>query len=281
MNACTASMSMRVAVVVELEPARQLAAHAQPSSARAEALERVVDLRVRRPSAAAAGAASSAPSRSSPAAARAAPSRITSGADDVELAREHQPAPAHGDHVRQTLAARRQLRRRALAAPPAAGAGPRSAPAPPAPRRRSPGRPRRSSRDRPAASTSAKRSPVTSAPIGRPPPSALATVIASGTTPVCSIRPQRARAPHPALDLVEDQRRPMLVAGLARRAQQLVGEHVHAALALDRLQHHRRRLVVDRRGEIAAAVGSTARKPGTSGANGACLASCGVAESEP
>ena len=32
---------------------------------------------------------------------------------------------------------------------------------------------------------------------------------------------------------------------------------------------------------IASAVGSTARKPGTSGANGACLDSCGVAESAP
>ena len=31
----------------------------------------------------------------------------------------------------------------------------------------------------------------------------------------------------------------------------------------------------------ACAVGSTARKPGTSGANGACLDSCGVADSEP
>ena len=32
---------------------------------------------------------------------------------------------------------------------------------------------------------------------------------------------------------------------------------------------------------IAAAVGSTATKPGTSGAKGACLDSCGVADSEP
>ena len=32
---------------------------------------------------------------------------------------------------------------------------------------------------------------------------------------------------------------------------------------------------------IASAVGSTATKPGTSGANGACLDSCGVADSEP
>ena len=38
----------------------------------------------------------------------------------------------------------------------------------------------------PGSKTSASRSPVISAPIGSPPPSALAAVIASGTTPVCS-----------------------------------------------------------------------------------------------
>ena len=32
---------------------------------------------------------------------------------------------------------------------------------------------------------------------------------------------------------------------------------------------------------IASAVGATARKPGTSGANGACLLSCAVADSAP
>ena len=33
--------------------------------------------------------------------------------------------------------------------------------------------------------------------------------------------------------------------------------------------------------DSAAGVASTARKPGTSGANGACFDSCGVADSEP
>ena len=107
--------------------------------------------------------------------------------------------------MRQALEARRQAARRARARAPAAQAR-RSARAPPAPRRRRPpARRRRSSRGRPARSTSARRSPVTSAPIGRPPPSALAIVIASGTTPVCSYAHRRAGAAHPGLDLVEDR----------------------------------------------------------------------------
>ena len=121
------------------------------------------------------------------AAARAARGATSSGASaaDVELEGEHQPAAAHvgtprqlGQPGAQALAelahARQQRRvverRRAPRAPPRPRPG----------RRRTSSRGRRARRRRPAAA------PVTSAPIGRPPPSALAVVSASGTTPVCS-----------------------------------------------------------------------------------------------
>ena len=101
----------------------------------------------------------------------------------------------------------------------------------------------------PGANTSARRWPVTSAPIGRPPPSALAVVIASGVDPDLLVGPQRAGAAHAALDLVEDQRRAVLVAGRARGDEHLLGEHVDAGLALDRLQQHGGGVRVDRAGE--------------------------------
>ena len=72
----------------------------------------------------------------------------------------------------------------------------------------------------------------------------------------------------------------MLVAGRARGAQELVVEHADAALALDRLEDDRGGALVDGAGDRLG-VGATATKPGTSGANGACLASCGVADSAP
>ena len=56
-------------------------------------------------------------------------------------------------------------------------------------------------------------------------------------------------------------------------------DRVHAGLALDGLDQDRGGVLVDGAGDLASA--STARKPGTSGANGACLASCGVADSAP
>ena len=60
------------------------------------------------------------------------------------------------------------------------------------------------------------------------------------------VGPERAGPAHPGLDLVEDQQRPGRVAGLARRDDHLVGDHVDAGLPLDRLEHHRRRLLADR-----------------------------------
>ena len=49
---------------------------------------------------------------------------------------------------------------------------------------------------------------MTSAPIGRPPPRPLASVIASGHDAELLVGPQRAGAAHAGLDLVEDQRAP-------------------------------------------------------------------------
>ena len=101
-----------------------------------------------------------------------------------------------------------------------------------------------------------------------------------GPDAVALVGPQRAGAPHPGLDLVEDQQRAVLVAGradLAPPARPV--ERVHARLALDRARAPRPR---SRPSTAAgAAAGSTASKPGTSGANGACLVSCGVADSAP
>ena len=61
--------------------------------------------------------------------------------------------------------------------------------------------------------------------------------------------PPVAGAAHAALDLVEDEHRAVLVAGLARRRQRGVGERVDAALALDRLDQHRGGAAVDGRGQ--------------------------------
>jgi hypothetical protein len=68
-------------------------------------------------------------------------------------------------------------------------------------------------------------------------------------------RPHRAGAAHAALHLVEDQQRPGAVAGLARGGQHLVAQRVNPALALHRLEQHRRGGVADRgveRGRIVA-----------------------------
>ena len=53
------------------------------------------------------------------------------------------------------------------------------------------------------------------------------------------VGPQRAGAPQAALDLVEDERGAVGVAGRARGAQDVLAEHVDAALALHRLEQDR------------------------------------------
>ena len=65
------------------------------------------------------------------------------------------------------------------------------------------------------------RSPMTSAPIGRPPPRPLASVIASGHDAELLVGPQRAGAAHAGLHLVEDQRGADRVARLPDGGQQL------------------------------------------------------------
>ena len=53
------------------------------------------------------------------------------------------------------------------------------------------------------------------APIGTPPPSALASVMMSGLTPSVLVREERAGAAHAGLDLVEDEQQFVPVAQVA------------------------------------------------------------------
>ena len=115
----------------------------------------------------------------------------------IELAGDHQPAPADlddarqlGQRVAQALAQLAHARQQRSSSMTSSDRERRAAHAPG--RRRTSSRGRRARRRRPGAR------PVTSAPIGSPPPRALATVIASGTTPESLVGPQRAGAPHAA-----------------------------------------------------------------------------------
>ena len=89
----------------------------------------------------------------------------------------------------------------------------------------------------PAASSAVTSGPkVTRAPIGTPPPSPLARVIASGTTPACWQANHVAGAADPGLDLVDDEERAGLGGQLARRPEVLRVGGDDPALALDRLE---------------------------------------------
>ncbi len=122
-------------------------------------------------------------------------------------------------------------------------ARPRRAPRGRPPRR--PGRRRTSSRGRRARARRRSRGAATQAPIGRPPPRPLASVITSGRDAGVLEAPERAGAAHAALDLVEDQQRAVLVAGRAGGLEQPALERVDAALALDRLDQHGGGALVD------------------------------------
>src|SRR5207237_6641566 len=71
---------------------------------------------------------------------------------------------------------------------------------------------------------------------GQPPAQRLGDGDRVGLDARLLVGPQRPRASHAALDLIEDERRAMRVAALARRAQALLAQHVDPALALDRLE---------------------------------------------
>ena len=154
--------------------------------------------------------------------------------------------------------------------------------APRAPRRRSRGRRRRSSRGRPARARRRSPGSSTQAPIGSPPPSPLATVITSGVTPSCSCAQSVPVRPIAALDLVEDQQGAVLVAGLAGGVQHLSARAGGSPTRPGSARAGRRLCPRSRpRARASASLRGTTRKPGTSGANGACLDSCGVADSAP
>ena len=83
------------------------------------------------------------------------------------------------------------------------------------------------------------------APMGTPLARALASVMTSGATPGVLVAPEPPGAAHAGLDLVEDQADAGLVAELAQPGQVPVVGDVHAALALDGLDHDARGVAVD------------------------------------
>ena len=92
-------------------------------------------------------------------------------------------------------------------------------------------------------STSPVSGDETQAPTGSPPPSALAVVITSGRTGSGTIvSPERSRSsPYRGIWISSRTSRAPVASHASRRGHdQLVRDHVHPGLALDRLQHHRR-----------------------------------------
>ena len=83
------------------------------------------------------------------------------------------------------------------------------------------------------------------APIGIPLARALATVMMSGSMPGVLVAPEPAGAPHARLYLVEDQEDAGGIADLPEPGEVAVVGHHDAALALDRLDEHRRGAAVD------------------------------------
>ena len=84
---------------------------------------------------------------------------------------------------------------------------------------------------------------MTSAPIGTPPASPLASVTASGTTSVAWWASQWPVRPIPRLDLVEDEERAGVAGQVAGQPQVCVGGGHDAGLALDRLEDDGREVV--------------------------------------
>ena len=73
------------------------------------------------------------------------------------------------------------------------------------------------------------------APIGKPPPTPLATAITSGVDARPFVRPQLAGAARAALHFVEDERKPFSSESLRRAVRYSSGRGAHAAFALHRL----------------------------------------------
>ena len=84
-----------------------------------------------------------------------------------------------------------------------------------------------------------------SAPIGKPPPMPLATVIASGVMPGVLEAEPLPGAPGAGLDLVDDQQRAVALGERAGRREVALGQVDDAGLALDRLDEQRGDAVVD------------------------------------
>ena len=84
------------------------------------------------------------------------------------------------------------------------------------------------------------------APIGKPPPSALASDITSGRHAEALVGEEIAGAAHAGLHLVEGQQQAVLVAELAQRLEEGMRRGAHAALALHRLDQDAGGLRADR-----------------------------------
>ena len=163
----------------------------------------------------------------------------------LEADAEHQAAAAHLAHAVEREQALAQLRRRARGRR-AAAPGRRRSRARPGRRRAATGPPAKVEPWSPGSSTSPA-SGVGHAGADR---QAAAERLGAGQHVGADrgllVGPERAGPPDPGLDLVEDQQRAGLVAGLAGGEQRLVADRVDAGLALDRLDQDRGGALADR-----------------------------------
>src|SRR3954470_4378276 len=133
----------------------------------------------------------------------------------------------------------------------------------------------------PGWNSSACSGPATQAPIGRPPPSPFAMVITSGITPACSQAQSEPVRPMPHWISSNTSSAPWRsqASRAAASTSCSTGWMPDSPWMTSQIT-----AAVSSLTAAARAAGSsrgTASKPGTSGAKGACLASCGVADSAP
>src|SRR5579875_1314422 len=132
----------------------------------------------------------------------------------------------------------------------------------------------------PGRSTSASRGPVMRAPTGRPPPSALALVSASGTTPLCSYAQSVPVRPIPVWISSKISAAPTR----SQASRAAASSSLESGSTPDSPWIGSSSTAAVRSPTAAASAAgsfSATTKPGTSGANGACLDSWGVADSAP